>query len=738
MTASPVPQPALTVQELKTYAEHCKRLVRDINFVLSDQQLKDAGWTIFYAVDFSEIHSYVYPEPGLEPAPFFQDGWSGRTATDEVLITQFNILQHFFATERPLVLAEPHAVELWSFYYDDLPHLVLPRIADGLMQAIDSVGKSLGSEDSRHIIAIAENVEASGRSLSDDEINFIIDFFQREAAHLVVFARGGELEPIDRMNDLLENAPFVDLADFVEFDADAIDNAIVEQRYEKLKRYRRNSRVSASFSDALAVEHIRLANQILSKEKKRILLLGRSKNLARILEEEGDLWEPLGSIARHPRIFSRLYQPTADPKMPALDRRRASLKLLIASAATRAWRERAAHTESAGVLGSELDPDLKDLIEQIQKEWNITNSLATALEKNENIVPRTDHAATAARLLEFLRNHERLFDTAKERIAKLLAQTTRKHEILAFQLQTDPTEMRHGDVKYRFEFKDSNIATVIDRLVDKSLVSWTEATELFAAGLDSTSNYERLLAMAVSLGALERWQLAEQAAGRAVLEAEAEGVSAHESHFLKAVAIRKQKNTPQRLGLALADLDAAVIERRDAGLSTPDPRYLKEEATIKLIWSRKTLETEGEKYEDVYTPELISDLLKRAMDLAIDQKLKVEILNNYCYLYATPPTVDETKARYYLAELEKTLAEWTPDRRSWPSPIRDTVAITHFQLAPFESTDVFRFEEWAKELDSIPDADFNADDLRSVKAHRRAVHEAIAKKRGIMTEKLPI
>ena len=739
MSADATLQPALTVQELQTYAEHCKRLVRDINFVLADQQLREAGWRIVYAVDFSEIRNYVFPAPGAEPPPFFQDGWSGR-ASDNVAINQFNILQHFFATQRPLVIAEPHAVELWSFYYETLPHLVLPRIANGLLQAIDSISKTLGSEDGRQIIEIAEKAEASGRALTDAEISYILDFFEQEAAHLVVFARGGELAPIDRMNALLDNGPFVDLADFIQFDIGAVDDKLVERRYEKLKQYRGKRRKPAvSFSDALAVEHIRLANQGLEKERTRILLLGRSRHIAKTLEEEAELWQPMGPIARHPRVFSQLYRQMPDPEMPALDRRKASLNLLIASAAARAKREKSAHAESTAVQSSEFDLDPKDLIEQIQNEWTVTNSLATALEKNEDMEPRTEHAATAAKLLEFLRNHRKLFDTAKERVAKLLTETTRKHEILAFHLQTDPTETGHGDVKYRFEFNDSRIAALIDRLVAKSFVSSAEATELFVTGLDSTSNYERLLAMAVSLGALGRWQLAEQAAGRAILEAEAESVSPHEGHFLKAVAIRKQKTTPRRLGLALADLDAASTERGDTGfLTTPDPRYLKEEATIKLIWRRKTLETDGEIYEDLYAPDVISGLLERALRSATDQKLKVEILNNFCYLYATPPTADTSKAQRYLAELEKTLAEWTPNRHAWPSPIRDTVTYTHFQLAPFETTELSKYEAWAKELDTIPDTDFNSDDLRWVKAHRREIHEAIAKKRGSVAAKLPL
>ena len=222
------------------------------------------------------------------------------------------------------------------------------------------------------------------------------------------------------------------------------------------------------------------------------------------------------------------------------------------------------------------------MIEQIQTEWKRRTAPLPRWKRTTNSIPLTDHAATAAKLLEFLRNHQKLFDTAKERVAKLLAETTRKNTRSSHSNWQDSSD-RNGAwrCKYRFEFQDRNVAAVIDRLVGKSFVSAAEATEIFAAGLESTSNYERLLAMAVSLGALGRWQLAEQAAGRAVLEAEAEGISAHEGHFVKALAIRKQKNTPKRLGLALADLDAATTERTARGLPTPDPRYLKEEATIK-------------------------------------------------------------------------------------------------------------------------------------------------------------
>jgi hypothetical protein len=724
------PQSGLTVRELETYVEHCKKIVRDINFVLADEKLKSDGWTIVYAVDFSEIRSYVLPQAPNEPAPF-RDGWAGW-ATEEVALTQFNILQSFFTKQRPVLLPEPYAVELRSFY-DSLPTRVLSNVAKALLHAIDEVTKTLASEEGRKVIEIANTSE---ERLTGEQIDFILNFFEKEAASLVVFARGGELEPVERMNQLLQSKPFLDLADYASFGPAQLDDGIVARRYDALRIARGKGRSPAvSFSDAVAIEHIRLANHALEKNKTRILLLGRSKHMPNVLDTEGDLWAPHGPIVRHPRVFSNAYHfaSGSDPRLPTLERRRASLQLLIASGSTRAKEM----TEQGDVAATRpLSRDPKVLIKKIQEEWNVTNSLATALE-DDTASPRTKPAATAATLLKFLRNREELFTTAQSRVADMLAATTRKQEILAFQLQTDPAETGRGDVKYRFEFKDPSISAVIDRLVGKSFVSLAETTELFTAGLKTTSNYERLLAMAVSLGALGRWQLAEQAAGRAILEANAEGVSSHEGHFVMAVAIRKQRLTPERIVKALADLNTATVERKEAGLPTPDPRYLKEMATIELIWSRKTVD-DGATFNPEFAPmaEHIVELLDQAMTLTSDLKLKVEILNNFCYLFATPPTIDKARARRYLQELEKTLTEWTPDRRLWPSSIRDTVIFTNFQLAS-PATPLSDYEAWAKELDSIPVTDFNSDDRYWVKTHRKAIHDVILEQRGQATAKPP-
>ena len=73
-------------------------------------------------------------------------------------------------------------------FYHALPHLC-SCIASGLLQAIDAVSRTLGSQLQQANPEISENIETSGRSLTDDEINFIVDFFQKEAAQLVVFAR---------------------------------------------------------------------------------------------------------------------------------------------------------------------------------------------------------------------------------------------------------------------------------------------------------------------------------------------------------------------------------------------------------------------------------------------------------------------------------------------------------------------------------------------------------------------
>ena len=97
----------LPIRRLRRYLRDCRALRRHLVQFLSDSAYaKLREGTIYYAVDFSEIYSYVYPASQAKHVRLFSDASNTQLlATNEYVLSQL-----FF--QRDVVLMAPYQVEL--------------------------------------------------------------------------------------------------------------------------------------------------------------------------------------------------------------------------------------------------------------------------------------------------------------------------------------------------------------------------------------------------------------------------------------------------------------------------------------------------------------------------------------------------------------------------------------------------------------------------------------------------
>ncbi|HEX2061834.1 MAG TPA: hypothetical protein VHK90_13930, partial [Thermoanaerobaculia bacterium] len=253
--------------EIKAYLRHCRALLHDIDLALRDREDREQGWRFHYAVDFSEIHAFVLPEESHEAA-----------SQDDVL-QEFFILSRLFG-ERGILLPEPYAVEL-SGFFENLATKELSNAATRYIEVLKDVQNVLALPKTERILHRARDVDAS--ALTTAEVEEIFGFFAEFAPNLVAFARGFDLTPFDRLRNLLRNRQFAALEEVVPELFERVDEARQRAWFIALTERRKNAHAASTYVDALALEHVQAANEVLRERKERVLLVSRSSHMAAVL-----------------------------------------------------------------------------------------------------------------------------------------------------------------------------------------------------------------------------------------------------------------------------------------------------------------------------------------------------------------------------------------------------------------------------------------------------------------------
>lgn len=687
-----VPATDTFVDEIAGYADHCQRLKHDLDAILEDY---GDGADVHYAVDFSEIYAYVLPDDSHEEAPF-DDGWAGDHLRQTVLLDKF-------FRRGNIVLPEPYIVELHSFF-DRVAMRAFGDETTLLLNAYKELQQLKRTSEFDRLRKLSRQAER--RDLTPDEITETLKFFETRGSMLVAFARGSSRKPLERMRQLLKSQPFVPL-DKIAPDAAGADDRVVNDLFHRLVIRRKSGTPASSKVDALAIEHVRAANHVLREKKRRLLLVSRSQHMIAALQESasGPSWAEVRPFIRHPRTFSAAYNLATAPDRDALIRRirlrKEMLELFIHAVAD-------AQQQSTGIA-EDRRKVLRKKMSEIQDEWSSGEQLANAIPKDGE-TSKGEAAELARKLLSFLRA-DAILKTAKKRIIEIFDETARDLGLIGAKVQTP--EMTLGSVLYPVELSDPGLRAFVDDLAREWAVTAGKAAELFdLAAKQALPNHEFLLAIAITLGAIGRWSVAEQYAAQAVNLADSKAATT-EAQFFHALTLRKllhPKKSPEEELQHLYDARAEILRALE-GRPT-EPRYLNELAVIEAYLLR-AVPNEGRREARAG----VGAIFERARESEHSDKLEAQILNNLAYLYYAMPPHDHTEAQKYLGALEQQLEAMKTPRDKWPSFIVDTLVFGRYRMNA-RSVSLQKLISWINELTPITEKrDLTRAEQSQVRAH---------------------
>ncbi|MEO1365801.1 MAG: hypothetical protein AAFX50_01405 [Acidobacteriota bacterium] len=732
------------LRQLERYVDACRGFLEDLDDVLEDLRFQRDGGRLVVATDFSEIYSFALPGDGARDMVHFDPD---RDAEAGLAIEASALDTIFFGRFGDIVLLKPYHIELHNFMRQ-LEASQLERTAGDLLEMLTEVRELLERDETRSVVALHDKIRG-GEPLSEADLAGAIRYFDEHAPALVLFATRGPGEPGARLRRLLEHGCLTrpESSDLFPGEPPAHEESEARALFEHLERARKRPTSGANYLDAVALAQVAAFNRDLAPRGARLVLVSRSQTLAETLEEVGADAVPL----RHPRTYSAFFRPLHGDAAAAYDEveeRRNALALFVASARQHLKRADRRHGDGGEPTVTER---LIEDIEKLVEEW----LLGQRVLMSGHLGPGGDgdggrESRDVARLLELVADDSRIFEEVRARIEHL----SRDHQYLGWVLQSGSERSREiidtrlvlegfdgktvfspttaDSIQYTIQFSSPSLRRALRRVDDRWLVRFDQLRSLLMEGLAEDDAYERLLAMAYTLGLLGRWQLAEKYAKAALDEAAAEddAPGAHEGHFFLAVCARKHQRSRRRIDAGIARLGVARAEKR-RHLADPDyedPRYLKEEATLlqverSLLRFQKDAEAPAARQKAVAR---IEGLLRRAIERAQkDRYLLAQCYNGLCYLYLTEGERYRDAALEYRTRLEETLTDLLPDASTWPANCIDTLCWSSFVASAGTASDS-ELEHWADSLEDAARRPLIArEDKQRIKRHARLIRKAL-------------
>jgi hypothetical protein len=742
----------LKSSELVSYVHHCEALRRDLRHVIADHE---AGKTCVthYAVDFSEVYAFTLPYESHERAAI-ADAWGADP------IRQFYVLSRILG-QGDVILLDSYALELRSFFDRLLSRSITED--DLLSRPMERFKNILKGPKAQEIMALA--VQAEHTPLSEADVKRTLSFFEEHSPLLVTIVQGGAYKPVDRLKRLLRRRPFRTLRKMLPEVSDLSEEARVRECYRLIEERRPYATPVSLYNDALAIEHLMIANSILMKRAvpERILLISRSPTMMAAVDElhKRKKLDGLTQFVRHPRIYSAGYRkPPEEEEADWLD------DLRLREGSLNVFLDIAADVLTSTVLQEGTDQEvtnsgLEDAIKRIREQWGRVEALATALEKGMIELEKgaATPAKTAEELLEFLRDpRKHLYARALTRVREIFYEVQRERELLATRLPGEEPPQLFARIFYPIEFESPVLRERMESLAGRWSISIEEARTLFELPADAhITEYERLLATAVSLGAIGQWRVARRFTTFALDIGKQAEAPLHEGHFFHSLCLRKDSRrgetaavTARRVHEAMAKVTLAMTVRREvAKKSRDDPRYLTEHAAQLLTFLETQISATPQSDDIAGIPMQILLLLKRARHAArFDKKLLTQIYNDRAYLYvvlhiarrdrlekrserraARKLSGAQLRAARDLRRAERALRDLNDALRAlgshdWPAVIEDTLAWGDFCLHRDGANDR-TLNDWVVRLRKIahnPDLSPNERDL--VFRHLQTVADA--------------
>jgi hypothetical protein len=317
-------------------------------------------------------------------------------------------------------------------------------------------------------------------------------------------------------------------------------------------------------------------------------------------------------------------------------------------------------------------------------------------------------------MLRLIRGENAVGDAIRARVAEILQEVERNHELLGFHLQMDSVDVVSGCILYPIELEAPDLRHKVAALAGEWSVGLPNAIELIRELTAQVPAHDVMLAIAVILGAFRKWNAAAQYAALAIGECEAAHRSPHEARFFRSVSLHRSVDRHNAkafpiLREALQTLDTAK-EERDAVLGLPDdPRYLYERA---MLWSSLA------RFDASILAEPIIPTLREAWTLAAPGRLRDRILNTLVIHLAE--VRDDKEARQWQEALAR-----IPDP---PPAILDTTIYTAF-LLDGEQTEEGVLRHWVETLLTIASKTEVRQERVTILSHAEHIQATIGRRR---------
>src|SRR5688572_12578886 len=257
------------IEKLKKYIMHCRQLRDFIGCSVADLQFMKGGGTIIYAVDFSEIYSYLNPNNVVEEFSFV-----ANYSTLDAKLIQRLVLHHFFyASPNKHILLNPYAIELEGFVAQgkEGAYVNMAREALRVYKEIETLPQNA------RFLSISQKIKRK-KNLVKRDFDDIYEFLKSSAPSLLNILNPPWKEPLVLLKELFERQTFQNLTDIGISRAEISSDEEVEDRWlQTLVAFRGEQSISSSIIDANAAGILIRVNQLLKDRNIRVLLVTRSK-----------------------------------------------------------------------------------------------------------------------------------------------------------------------------------------------------------------------------------------------------------------------------------------------------------------------------------------------------------------------------------------------------------------------------------------------------------------------------
>lgn len=746
-----------SLASLKKYLADCVNLRGNVDDLIEDwEYARLRQGRIYYAIDFSEIYAYVYPNRLAKQVRLFSDD----DARQQIATNEYLLRKILFGG--PVILLTPHQIELDGLV-STVSTAALADLTAILTQSKDELKRARNEPEFERIVAVSASYLQEGRKPAEEERDFLVAFVAKYAPSLSLIAKKGLFRPATRLKKVLAQTSFIDLASLLgkRWDDFVPDEKTVGRWHKNLGELRADYPDSSNYLDALTMGYLKRANELVPAQK-RLKLVTRSGAMHKLYEaEQEEHWSTVwGHVLRHPRSFIALMgSPDGqhDARDESLESRLHSLDRFIASAEDARGQYAAKWARPTGrrrTRRSRTVPRKEELqwvqlLKEVKERWHVEENLAfsdslkafdddsenTPLGEAEDRVVLEDYRV----ILRLLSGDADVQHAISTRIVEVAEEIRVIHSRMGFVQQV----IRSGLALQPFRRKTRKISVLGSSrhsmphslqfyapMIYKSLRAGDDDEKVLKEFLQNpteASRYEALLATAYLLATLRHWDRAERYCDLAIeTPQDMAEIPHHEGYFLRAICRRMNNPSAVRYKRALEDVGEAVKAKRLflKDQEYDDPRYLNERATHIYRWNKIT--DEGEDLKPPPMREAVQ-LWERAREKTTDDKVLLAlILNNLCYFYLDHAEEHERKrAMGYYRSLVKGVKAAGIDQNDLPPNVGDTLVFGRWMLFgdTLNAKDKARLVSQLRTILESGKKEIPPEDRKRIGSHIRAIEE---------------